>query len=256
MPCHSSLRRKIASDCDSFYDMARERSPHSGLVGDRDVCDRKPRRFAIAILVFSGLVVRRVWCLRCTTDRDRWWLAISDRNLSQILRLQELLRKELSGGGNLLLPKFIPFFQSCGIFAGRCLGLPFLYSVAGRSGRNSRINSSVCLRIGDGDGKQPCPSFPCLFLDFLVFFLLANEEFLIFCVCPSFLGGQHLSPNVKTPLQIWAANRLEIITSRDAKSACFQGSQTSCIEIISGVFGQNLAEKDHITWWMRPADFP
>ena len=49
----------------------------------------------------------------------------------------------------------------------------------------------------------------------------------------------------------------ESITSRDAKSACFQGSQTSCTEIISGFFLQNLAEKDHITWWMRAADsFP
>ena len=48
---------------------------------------------------------------------------------------------------------------------------------------------------------------------------------------------------------------LEIITSRDAKSACFQGSQTSCTEIyFLAFFCQNLAEKDHITWWMRPAE--
>ena len=33
-------------------------------------------------------------------------------------------------------------------------------------------------------------------------------------------------------MQIW----LEIITSRDAKSACFKGSQTSCTELISCVF--------------------
>ena len=59
--------------------------------------------------------------------------------------------------------------------------------------------------------------------------------------------SQHPSPNVKNPLRIRAANWLEMITSRDAKSACFQGSQTSCTEIISGVFCQNLAEEDHIT---------
>ena len=32
-------------------------------------------------------------------------------------------------------------------------------------------------------------------------------------------------------------------------------SQTSCTEIISGVFWPKFgAKKDHITWWMRPAD--
>ena len=53
---------------------------------------------------------------------------------------------------------------------------------------------------------------------------------------PEFLGSQHPSPNVKTfckfEPQIW----LEIITSRDAKSACFKGSRTSCREIILGIF--------------------
>ena len=69
------------------------------------------------------------------------------------------------------------------------------------------------------------------------------------------MGSQHPSPNVKNPLRIRAANWLEMITSRDAKSTCFQGSQTSCAEIISGIFFcQNLAEKDHITLWMRPAE--
>ena len=38
------------------------------------------------------------------------------------------------------------------------------------------------------------------------------------------------------PLRVQATNWLEIITSRDAQSACFQGSQASCTEIISGVF--------------------
>ena len=50
------------------------------------------------------------------------------------------------------------------------------------------------------------------------------------------MGSQHPSPNVKNPLRIRAENWLETITSRDAKSACFQGSQTSCTEIISGIF--------------------
>ena len=48
------------------------------------------------------------------------------------------------------------------------------------------------------------------------------------------MGSQHPSPNVKNlwtfETQIW----LEMITSRDAKSACFEGSQTS--EIKSCVF--------------------
>ena len=39
--------------------------------------------------------------------------------------------------------------------------------------------------------------------------------------------------------QIW----LEIITSRDAKSTCFKGSQTSCTEMISGVFWPKFGRK-------------
>ena len=50
------------------------------------------------------------------------------------------------------------------------------------------------------------------------------------------MGSQHPSPNVKTfckfEPQIW----LEIITSRDAQSACFKGLRTSCREIIFGIF--------------------
>ena len=55
--------------------------------------------------------------------------------------------------------------------------------------------------------------------------------------------GLHPSPNVKTfgnfELQIW----LEIITSRDAKSACFKGSRTSCREIIFAIFWPNFGQK-------------
>ena len=57
------------------------------------------------------------------------------------------------------------------------------------------------------------------------------------------MGIQHPSPNVKNlctfELQIW----LEIITSRDAKSTCFKGSQTSCTEIFSGVFWPKFGRK-------------
>ena len=57
------------------------------------------------------------------------------------------------------------------------------------------------------------------------------------------LGSQHPSPNVKTfckfEPQIW----LEIITSRDAKSACFKSSRTSCREIILGIFWPNFGQK-------------
>ena len=58
-----------------------------------------------------------------------------------------------------------------------------------------------------------------------------------------YLGSQHPSPNVKFfckfEPQIW----LEIITSRDAKSACFEGSKTSCREIIFGIFWPNFGRK-------------
>ena len=57
------------------------------------------------------------------------------------------------------------------------------------------------------------------------------------------MGSQHPSPNVKNPLRIRAANWLEIITLRDAKSACFQGPQTSCTEIISGVILPKVGRK-------------
>ena len=62
------------------------------------------------------------------------------------------------------------------------------------------------------------------------------------------IGSQHPSPNVKNLCtfepQIW----LEIITSRDAQSTCFKGSQTSCTEIISAVFWPNFGRKksDHV----------
>ena len=69
------------------------------------------------------------------------------------------------------------------------------------------------------------------------------------------MGSQHPSPNVKTlcnfETQIW----LEIITSRDAKSACFKGSRTSCREIIFGLFGANFGQKrSHHVMVMFQAD--
>ena len=50
------------------------------------------------------------------------------------------------------------------------------------------------------------------------------------------MGSQHPSPNVKTFYQFEPQIWLEIITSLDAKSACFKASRTSCREIIFGVF--------------------
>ena len=57
------------------------------------------------------------------------------------------------------------------------------------------------------------------------------------------MGSQHPSPNVKTLCnfepQIWP----EIITSHDAKSACFEGSRTSCREITFCIFWPNFGRK-------------
>ena len=50
------------------------------------------------------------------------------------------------------------------------------------------------------------------------------------------LGSQHPSPNVKTPCSFEPKIWLEIITSRDAKSACFKGSKTSCLKQFSALF--------------------
>ena len=60
------------------------------------------------------------------------------------------------------------------------------------------------------------------------------------------MGSLHPSPNVKSfcnfEPQIWP----EMITSRDAKSACFKGSR-SCDVMNVAFFGRNLAEKDQTT---------
>ena len=75
------------------------------------------------------------------------------------------------------------------------------------------------------------------------------RDFLQLFVCkwnlPAYhgMGSQHPSPNVKNlcnfETQIWP----EMITSHDAKSACFKGSRTSCTEINSGIFGKIWPEK-------------
>ena len=73
------------------------------------------------------------------------------------------------------------------------------------------------------------------------------------------MGSQHPSPNVKTfcnfERQIW----LEIITSRDAESACFKGSRTSCREIFFSIFGANFGQKrSHhmmdVSCWVKSRD--
>ena len=50
------------------------------------------------------------------------------------------------------------------------------------------------------------------------------------------MGSQHPSPNVKTLCSFGPQLRPENITSRDAQSACFNGSRTSCDVIKLGVF--------------------
>ena len=57
------------------------------------------------------------------------------------------------------------------------------------------------------------------------------------------MGSQHPSPNVKALCNFETLIWLEIITSRDAKSACFQGSRTSCREIMFGLFRANFGQK-------------
>ena len=64
--CDFSLRRKIASDCDSFCDFSRKTASHCGLAGNRDVCDKKSRRFAIAI--FGALSCSLGACLHWGGD--------------------------------------------------------------------------------------------------------------------------------------------------------------------------------------------
>ena len=56
-------------------------------------------------------------------------------------------------------------------------------------------------------------------------------------------GSQHPSPNVKIFCKFEPQFWLEFITSRDAKSACFKGSRTSCRELIFGTFWPNFGQK-------------
>ena len=68
------------------------------------------------------------------------------------------------------------------------------------------------------------------------------------------MGSQHPSPNVKTlcnfETQIW----LEIIASRDAKSACWKVRGRHVERYSLASLGQILVRKDHITWWVFPAE--
>ena len=57
------------------------------------------------------------------------------------------------------------------------------------------------------------------------------------------VGRQHPAPNVQTLCNFETQTWLEIITSRDAKSACFQGSVTSCREIFVDIFEANFGQK-------------
>ena len=57
------------------------------------------------------------------------------------------------------------------------------------------------------------------------------------------VGSQLLSPNVKTLCSFEPHIWPETITSRDAESACFEGSRTSCNVIILGIFGPKFGRK-------------
>ena len=61
----------------------------------------------------------------------------------------------------------------------------------------------------------------------------------------NYLGREHPSANVKTLCnfepQIW----LEIITSRDAKRACFKGSRLLCNMINVVFFGKVWQKRSH-----------
>ena len=76
-----------------------------------------------------------------------------------------------------------------------------------------------------------CKPIQCLLL------AIPHEQISPFIKIITHLGSQHPSPDVITlcnfETQIW----LEIITSRDAQSACFKGSRMSCTEIIFGILG-------------------
>ena len=68
----------------------------------------------------------------------------------------------------------------------------------------------------------------------------------IFTLLP-LMGSEHPSPNVKTFCNFEPQTWPEIVTSRDAESACFKGPRTSCDVIILGICWPILAGKDHIT---------
>ena len=66
------------------------------------------------------------------------------------------------------------------------------------------------------------------------------------------MGNQHPSPNAKTLCHFEPKFWLEIITSRDAKMACFEGCKTSYVCNNFWHFSRHiLAEKHRIAWWMR-----
>ena len=118
--------------------------------------------------------------------------------------------------------------EGCGCFWGR--------KVPGKFGKTAGKNfpespNATNSRIsGTGKGKPagnlgstlpgPFPHLLCR-----VFFEIDSSSLLEFS-----------EPNVKNPLRVQAAIWLKMITSRDAKSPCFNGSRTSRDVIISGVF--------------------
>ena len=69
------------------------------------------------------------------------------------------------------------------------------------------------------------------------------------------MGSQHPSPTLKAlwnfELQVFWP---EMITSHDAGSTCLKGQGRHMMWSFWAFFGHILAGKDHITWWMLPAD--
>ena len=99
------------------------------------------------------------------------------------------------------------------------------------TGRRSRSNSSLLSKMS---GLRPSCSSGRLWLinvyhhscaDPMPLNEFSNPTFgIIYSYHSKEKGSQHLSPNVKTPLQLRTESLARIDTSRDANSACFKGS--------------------------------
>ena len=82
------LRRKVAYFCN----FSRKKAPHCGFAGGGDVCDRKPRRFAIAIFGALSLRPNHQYCWKSIGGwGSQWhWLGDSESRIGRfrIVKLQ------------------------------------------------------------------------------------------------------------------------------------------------------------------------